>query len=289
MALERQDALFLSDFVKFNWMQRVVATYSFTEAGARPRPFALPPMRLLYPGRTDEELLKIVDQVNEARVQAILTARIFGEFFGALEDAGAFFRAIHERQNGGILANNVKYDPRQVRRFYEAVRAAKTPRAAWALLRFPGLKRLERVRGLDIYRDVTLLHKQGGAILRQAARSYLAFPQGQLLRLNTGRVNRRWNELVHVLVALDAPGQHTPISGRGLLEVTHNKIKHGFNVLESVPDYAKLRRLPRLMVAKMGRREEDVSRLRHNIENLAMSCRTVGQAVLRLDGAGLWR
>jgi hypothetical protein len=290
MSLLEYDVVFLRDFVQFNWMQRVVTSYAFYEAGVRARVFALPPMRLYHPRKTDEERLAIIDQVGEAtRVQSVLTARLFGEFFGALEDAGAFLRAIRERTSGGILANNLDYVPSQVRDFYKHVASARTGRDAWALLRFPDLRSLRSIRGQPLYVDTSNLYRLGGKNLREAADNYLRFPRSQLTCLNTGRVRRNWNRLVHILIALEDRGRHAQIPSRGLLEVTHNKIKHGFNVLESVPAYAKLRPKPRLQVVKIGRQQHHVVRMRENVGNLAMMCNRAAQVMLQLNDAGLWR
>jgi hypothetical protein len=125
--------------------------------------------------------------------------------------------------------------------------------------------------------------------MRQAAGLYLQHPRTQLIRLNTGRVRRHWNALTHVLIAVDAAGQRSQIPSRGLLHATHNKIKHGFNVLESIPAYARLPRTPRLLVVRFGRAQRDVERLRENVGNLAKMCNRTAHAILGLDAAGLWR
>jgi hypothetical protein len=143
MVLERRDSIFLRDFVQFNWMQRVVTMAALYEAGVQARTFALPPMRLYYPQKSDKDRLAIIDREGEvARVQSLLMARLFGEFFGALEDTGAFLRAIRERRAGGILANNLTYAPGQVTEFFQDIRATRSKWAIWRLLRFPDLGRL---------------------------------------------------------------------------------------------------------------------------------------------------
>jgi hypothetical protein len=288
MALADHDRVFLKDYVQCNWMQRILTARALFEAGTTERAdsSALAPMRLTNPRKNDAELLEIMENVNErARVQAVLTVRVFGEFFGALEDAGAFLRAIRVRQTGGILQNNFEYAPSQVRSFYEEIRRARGPRGAWALLRFPDLRHTRRLRGIPLYDDLRTLQPRGGKVMRQAATTYLVFPKSQLLPINTGRLHKHWNRLVHILVGMGAPVRKT----RGLLEITHNKIKHGFNVLEGVPTYVKLPKAPVLSVVKVGMSMPDMRVLVNNIENIALLCHRVAQSIVLLDDEGAWR
>ena len=75
---------------------------------------------------------------------------------------------------------------------------------------------------------------------------------------------------------------------KGVFIRTYDKLKHGFNVIESVDQYVRLPRNPdRIDVVKLSLKWDSVARVLRQIEALAILKSRLAGLVLRLDDEGI--
>jgi hypothetical protein len=283
--LQERDQIFLTDYIQFNWMNCYIAALGFAHVGGNSRPFALKELTLYYPGKPRQELDRICEEGNEcARIQGVMVARLLAEYVAALEGTGAFVRAVGRWASPrGILASNFDYRVADVRDFYDAVLRPKRLSLP-KLLGLPYLRQLHRLYDTALYQDVRSHYPMIAKQLRQAARNYRSIGKSRVFKLNTGRLRPSWPHFVHVLV--DLRSGHSLRGGRpgGVFDRTYNKVKHGFNVLESVEKYAKLPRKPdAIEVVKLSRTWPSVQKLIANISTMGLLCNRLATIVVRLD------
>lgn len=272
-------------------MQRIVVGHALAYGGGQvPGALAGRALEAFYPDKPREEVVRMVRESSQrARVQGIMLARISAEFAATLEETGAFVRAVKLRGHGGILRNNFDYQVRDVRDFFEQVHAVDQPTLT-KLLRFPNPLHLMRYRGTDLFRDAREQHESSARRVKQAATNYLKLGKERILKLNTGRLRPDWRNNIHVLV--DMRPSKLPLAstkrGKGVFVRAYDKVKHGFNVLESVSEYVKLPRNPdSIEVVKILNSSDNVVKLLKQIETLAILKARLAGLTLRLDDAGL--
>lgn len=286
MPLLPRDRIFLTDYVQMNWMHRYLAAQAFAFGGGpNSQQLAENEVGLCFPQKTPDQRKAIVAEANEkARVQGVMAPRIFAELVAALEDTGAFLRAVSLRRQGGILENNFDYPVKRVKTFFEGVRSS-----SGGLPNMLGLPPVSKVKFNDpmVATDIKAFYRTGPKRIRQAARAYLREGKRNVLKLNTGRVRRDYQHFAHILVGIRRAPTQAPPPGHvpaGLFVRTYNKVKHGFNVLESVSDYSRLPKGPEsLEVVRAslawGRVVADIA----DIGALCLLCNRLAQVILRLD------
>lgn len=286
MPLSQQDRLFLQDAIQFAWLSRIVTAHALAHGGAHPMSSALgdKAFKAYFPDEPAGQIKKrVLDSRIGASVQAAMTVRIFAEFVGALEDTGAFVRAIRLRSQGGILRNNFSYDVRKIPGFYRCVFKIEQPTLS-RIIGTPSPAQFRRYRGAALYRELQQQHVGMARQIRQAAKNYLTLGRSRVYKLNTGRLRDDWRSNVHVVVAIRDSALPTPKRDKGILVVTYDKIKHGFNVLQHVNEYVRLPRRPdAIEVVKLPLRWDSVSKLLTNIERLGVLRSRIAGLLLKLD------
>ncbi len=292
MTLSNDDKAFIRERIAITWANHFIVTSALVKIGHRPwnvgreivarnnlprnrQFFDLPRMR------NSREL--------RARVQGMVALRIWQEYVAAMENAGAFLRAIGLRNDGGVMWRNFKYEVSDVRMFYRTI-ARRRSMDATSVLGLPSVAALRAQEcPAKLWQRAERVYPWASRTLRAVARTYVRTALVRPVKL-VSRVSRT-DPRNHVYVFVDVPAADGEVrkarrERRGVVEVGMNKLKHGCNATTAQPPWANAHAGRGIWAIPISTKWETIRRLGTSSDLMGALCRELGRLVLDLDSVG---
>lgn len=234
--MHQKDLIFLHDFREFGCLNHLVAAIAFYQAGVYATDTGSEAYRLLEGLETQQAAKQALELNVGARVQSIVSSRLFSEYVSAIEDLGALLFSVRHREQSGIFQRYLKSSVGEVGAFFNDVL-----KHGWGdlsnMLKLPSLEGLGETMDPDTFRQVSGEYKAYPQIIREIAGSYRKTVG--IEQADFGGVNglpADWQDNIYIALEMVELGSDES-KRKPLLTEAFNKIKHRFTVVERIDEF----------------------------------------------------